>query len=277
MGRSDVSGTSDYYSDASAVSLDRPEHLATVASFSLDRFEVTVGRFRSFVKNYNVWRSAGNPKDNAGAHPIAPSTGWGRSWMTDSSDLPVDASGLLANLKNSSACTWKDEEDTNELFPVSCVSWFEAFAFCIWDGGRLPTEAEWEYAAAGGALNQLFPWGNSAPDATRANYFGSDRSPLIPVGSKLSKAGAGAFGHADLAGSLVEWVFDWVTPTYYGTIGAATPCTNCANTAADYAAPKRAIRGGGFASDAINLRAASRGGVAPSETYYMNGFRCARD
>jgi len=276
MGRSEVSGTSDYYPDAAVILPEEtPEHNATVSDFGLDKYEVTVGRFRAFVGAYNTWHAAGNPKTNAGAHPIAPLTGWGRSWMSAATDLPTDAAALTATVKCSTySQTWKDTADTNEAYPINCVNWFVAFAFCVWDGGRLPTEAEWEYAAAGGAGNQLYPWGNAEPDATRANYFGSDDSPLVAVGSKVSLGGAGAFGHADLAGSVSEWVFDWFSSSYYGISGAPSACSNCANTAQG---TNRGMRGGAFWSSAMNLRAAFRGQIAPDALpYYTNGIRCAR-
>jgi formylglycine-generating enzyme required for sulfatase activity len=276
MGRSEVNGVSDYYPDASVILPEEtPEHNATVSDFALDKYEVTVGRFRAFVAAYNPWHAAGNPKSNAGAHPIAPYTGWGRSWMSSATDLPADAAALTAMVKCSTYNqTWKDTADTNEAYPINCVNWFVAFAFCIWDGGRLPTEAEWEYAAAAGAANRLFPWGSAAPDATRANYMGSDWSPLVPVGSKVNLGGAGAFGHADLAGSVAEWVFDWFSSSYYGTSGAAVSCSNCANATQS---TDRGLRGGCFWSEAMNLRGANRSHSTPdANPYYTNGIRCAR-
>lgn len=269
MGRSAVSNGADYY--AGGYSDELPEHNATVASFALDKYEVTVGRFRKFVANYDVWHKAnGNPTAGLGAHPIAPNTGWGQSWTSAVSDLPADATALTTALKcNANYQTWKDTVDTNEAYPINCASWFAAFAFCIWDGGRLPTEAEWEYAAAGGSQNRLFPWGNQTPDYNRANYDDSTPagSAFTAVGSKQATGGAGYFNHADLSGSMWEWVLDW----YWSYSGVT--CNNCSNTSTNVG---RVIRGGCWFNDAGPLRAASRGLASPAGRDVNRGFRCAR-
>lgn len=156
---------------------------------------------------------------------------------------------------------------------MNCVNWYQAFAFCIWDGGRLPTEAEWEYAAAGGVENRLYPWAERAVDLTRANYAESAHSERMTVGSY--PLGTGAFGHQDLAGSLLEWVFDWYSSSFYE--GAGNPCLNCANaTTVSESDSKRVVRGGAWNGPASALRSAYRYYMAPGESAYHIGFRCAR-
>jgi formylglycine-generating enzyme required for sulfatase activity len=261
---------------------ETPEHDATVATFALDKYEVTVGRFRNFVANYYAWHvtaSPPNPVDNAGAHPIAAATGWGRSWTATAADLPSDAASLMTSLKCDSAYqTWADSAGTAtaEAYPINCVTWNQAFAFCIWDGGRLPSEAEWEYAAAGGAQNRLYPWGNSTPEVARANFGSSNNSPKIVVGSKLRTNGTGGngyFNHADLAGSMWEWVFDGYNGTYYGTTAAPVSCKNCVNVTNP---TDRVFRGGGWSFDAIYLRGAFRSYRPHTSRLNYVGFRCAR-
>jgi formylglycine-generating enzyme len=272
MGRSEESTVSDYYSGGNADEL--PEHSATVATFGLDKYEVTVGRFRKFVNAYDSWHvtsSPANPENNAGVHPIAGNTGWGQSWTVSIGDLPAGSGDLKTSLKCSSTYqTWTDDVASNENYPITCVTWYEAFAFCIWDGGRLPTEAEWEYVAAGGTDNYLYPWGPDAPDSSRANFAGT--TSRIAVGSY--PAGNGRWGHADLAGSMWEWAFDTYLSSYYGTSGFPATCANCASTGLS---SYRAIRGNCWANSVLTtLRSAFRNYFEPAHRDIIVGFRCAR-
>jgi sulfatase modifying factor 1 len=283
MGRGEVSAASDYYPGGGFDEV--PEHNAIVATYALDKYEVTVGRFRRFVAAYDAWHATAvpqNPMDNAGAHPIAANTGWGRSWTASNKDLPADSTALVAALKcdasyNPSFNTWNDDSAAgNEAYPINCVSWYMAFAFCIWDGGRLPTEAEWEYAAAGGSNNDLYPWGSAVPSSNLANFdtcTGCISSPFVAVGS-YQPAGNARWGHADLAGSMWEWVFDWYLSGYYGATSAPVSCDNCASSG-DFLT-HRIIRGGAWYYGTDPLRAAERSADRPSQHNPYNGFRCAR-
>ena len=268
MGRSNNSQSSDYF--AGGYTWEAPEHTATVAGFSLDKYEVTVGRFRQFVGDYYRWHTAaGNPQELAGLNPSNSMTGWDSTWNPR---LPADTASLVVTLKCSSSsdthhATWTDTPGNNEVYAVNCVSWYTAFAFCIWDGGRLPTEAEWEYAAAGGNQNRLYPWGAESPNSNNANFADTDDTPLLAVGSK--PAGAGYWGHLDLAGNMNEWVFD-----YYADYTFAT-CTNCAQTSGN----DHIIRGGSWGRYAIDLRVAMRDyyySTDPDISSRDTGIRCAR-
>jgi formylglycine-generating enzyme required for sulfatase activity len=271
MGRSVQTGASDYF--ASGASGELPEHSATVDPYLLDKYEVTVGRFRQFVLAYSDWHTiARNPKTDAGAHPKVANSGWASTWTATDKDLPADPDALkLALHCDASYATWSDVPGTGEVYPINCVTFYVAFAFCIWDGGRLPSEAEWEYAASGGERNQLYPWGADAPDATRANYV-TNGTPRFAVGS-LGARSAGYFGHLDLAGSVSEWVLDWYAAGYYGTAANPVNCSNCVNTTP---AVDRVVRGGDALGSANNLRSAYRGVRAPATISIESGFRCAR-
>jgi sulfatase modifying factor 1 len=232
-----------------------PEHSATVSDFRLDAFEVTVGRFRKFVAAY----PGSKPSAGAGAHPkIGASSGWNVAWP-----LPADQAALTAALK-CDVQTWTDGSVAGtENEPIDCVDWYMAFAFCAWDGGRLPTEAEWEYAAAGGSENRLLPWtGTDEPDCTRANNYSCGGGAEL-VGS--APLGASRWGHHDLLGNVSEWTLDeWASYT-------SAPCNDCANTSFDL---RRVYRGGGFEKGSPS-RAASRY-FQPPASIGMVGFRCAR-
>jgi sulfatase modifying factor 1 len=237
-----------------------------VDEFGLDEFEVTVGRFRKFVDNY-----FGPPQPEAGQHSFIVASGWRGQWDTL---IAADADELAAGLScHDTQATWTSEPGDNEARPMNCVTWYEAFAFCAWDGGRLPTETEWEFAASGGDEAREFPWGSDAPDPDFALFECDGRpvddctaSDLLPVGSK--PAGAGRYFQVDLAGSVAEWVLDWHAPY-------VEACVNCA--AVD-AGSERVTRGGSFLSAlSADLGAAERAPEDPGERFPSVGFRCARN
>ncbi|WP_437317048.1 formylglycine-generating enzyme family protein [Sorangium sp. So ce385] len=248
-----------------------PAAPAQVSDFSLDRFEVTVGRFRAFVEAYPDSR----PASGAGAHPRIDGSGWDPAW---DADLPADQGALTAALKchSSSIPTWTDTVASNEELPINCLSWFMAFAFCAWDGGRLPTEAEWNYAAAGGAEQRVYPWSQPPSDTTlepdRAAYacvvdgaMGCTDADYLSVG-QTSPQGDGRWGHADMAGNMWEWVLDWQA-------AYSEPCDDCAQLTPD---TSRVYRGGAWDVQTPALRSSARFGDAPGTRWYNHGVRCAR-
>lgn len=248
---------------------EQPEHVVTVSSFALDKYEVTVGRFRAFVKAGGGTQKS-PPAIGDGAHPRIAGTGWSSDWNIH---LPADHDALIAAVrgKKFDEYTWTDTVGQSETYPMNCVNWYQAFAFCIWDGGRLPTEAEWEYAVAGGDENRLYPWGNDVTEPVPANYNGRPlNSPFFAVGSYPT--GNGRWGHADLAGSVSEWVFDGMDSDWYTT--TRDSCRDCANTTDGL---RRVMRGEGFGAAAVALRATARYGREPTVHYEGYGFRCARD
>jgi formylglycine-generating enzyme required for sulfatase activity len=258
MGRS-ASGT-DAYTGGGAD--EQPEHSATVSGFKLDQFEVSVGRFRKFVQAY----PGSKPAAMAGAHPLIPGSGWQAAWNTS---LPADQAALTTALKCSSGYyTWTDSPGANEAVAINCVTWYEALAFCAWDQGRLPTEAEWEFAAAGGDENRLYPWGATPPSATLANFGGSANTPFVRVGSYV--LGISRWGQYDLAGGMWEWVLDGHNSSWYA--GSGNVCNNCALLTG----ASRVLRGGDFYNAATHLRAAYRYVSDPAYHGSGIGFRCAR-
>ncbi|HSD87163.1 MAG TPA: SUMF1/EgtB/PvdO family nonheme iron enzyme [Kofleriaceae bacterium] len=241
---------------------------ATVSNFRLDKYEVTVERFRAFVDS-GQGTQASPPPAGAGAHPLIANSGWNPAW---NNQLALDTAALRAKLRcNAVLSTWTSTPGANEKLPVSCVTWFDAFAFCAWDGGRLATEAEWNYAASGGAAQRAYPWSIPSSSTTiDSSYSGYQQglasfSNIVPVGSLT--AGYGSYGQADLAGNVAEWALDYTLSTY------PNPCTDCANISAG---ANRSLRGGSFESDSSGVRSALRGVDGPSQTREANGIRCAR-
>jgi formylglycine-generating enzyme required for sulfatase activity len=245
---------------------------ATVSAFRLDKYEVTVARFRQFV-NASMGTQQTAPTAGAGAHPNLGGSGWYSAWKTG---LPMASADLVADLHCSpSQQTWTDAPGNNENLPINCIDWYEAFAFCIWDGGYLPTEAEWNYAAAGGVQQRAFPWSIPASsltiDCTYANYEEGGGVTCVNgalmnhVGTE-SPQGDSRWGQADLAGNVGEWVLD-AAGTYQN------PCDDCA----DLSDPGRRYRGGLAWTDASTLRSASRASLAENTHTPALGVRCARD
>jgi sulfatase modifying factor 1 len=261
-------GAYDGVDCGNSVDDDQPEHPATISTYYLDAFEVTVGRFRNFVTQYD----GTPPAAGAGAHPQIAGSGWQAAWTAN---LATSQAQLVDNVKcSSSSQTWTDSPGGNETVAINCVSWYEAFAFCTWDGGYLPTEAEWEYAAAGGSDNRLFPWGATDPSmqTNLANDAYNGTSPTIPVGHDHPQ-GDGKWGHRDLAGGMWEWVLDWYDSGWYAGEGAS--CNDCADLTST--SLDRVFRGGGWAVGvAVYLRAAYRGFGDPGVRLFNTGFRCAR-
>jgi len=241
-----------------------PKSVATLSDFYLDKYEVTVGRLRAFV-HAGMGTQARPPAEGAGAHPKVVGSGWDPEW---NAKLPRDTAAVQAALKCFIHQSYTDEAGKHENLPANCLDWYTAFAFCAWDGGRLPTEAEWNYAASGGAEQRYYPWSVPATSTTiddsYAVFCGSTCS-LQHVGSKSPK-GDGKWGQADLGGNAWEWTFDW-DPVVY-----PVPCQDCAVlTESRY----RAFRSGSNDDIAPTLRSATRHVNYPRVRTNV-GVRCAR-
>ena len=249
-------------------------HTATVSDFKLDKYEITVGRFRKFVdavvagwkpaagagKHTHLNGGSGLSNGSGGYEP-----GWDVTWNTN---LPTAKATWDSNL----ACdeTWTSAAGANEKRPTNCATWFETAAFCIWDGGFLPSDAEWQYAAAGGSEGRQYPWSVPASsttiDDTLAVYCGGSCATTQNVGAK--PAGNGKWGQSDLAGNVWEWTLDWYLSPY-----ASAASTNYANVAASSV---RVVRGGSFYNLASDLLASLRLGSTPADRGSDLGGRCTR-
>lgn len=267
----------------------------TVQAFYLDRFEVSVGRFRRFLNDYDTWIQGGvQPRNGFAQHPALPQSGWQGAWnkltLPDAilgADVPVvppSKADFVTRVNKCGSHTYTTEPGANEERPINCLSFFEAFLFCMWDQGRLPTEAEWNAAAASGA-QRVYPWSMPASmagiDSDKALYGKSEQLPDA-VGTR--PLGAGPYGTQDLAGNVYEWVRDSevadpACPKMLGTCsygGAASDPIELTDDANPAGQQLRVLRGGSYKSVEARVRTAHRYLIFGMSRISDIGVRCAR-
>jgi sulfatase modifying factor 1 len=254
---------------------------ANVSSFRLDKYEVTVGRFRQFVA---AWSGGWTPPAGAGKHTYLN----GGRGLAGSADPGAYEPGWVAsdgayvaptpgNLEcGGGFSTWSPSAGSSENLPINCVNWWEAYAFCIWDDGFLPSEAESEYAEVGGGEQREYPWGDTDPGtlnqyAIYGCYYPSGSGTcaglenIAPVGT--AALGGGLWGQLDLAGNVWPWTLDWLA-------AYAEPCIDCADLTPS---PYRSHGGADFHDPQSYLVAsAQHAGNPPQYRDTVLGFRCAR-
>jgi len=247
---------------------EKPVHEVYLDAFYMDVFEVTVAQFKEFVL------AAGHATD---AEKEGFSYKWnGKEWeQAKYINWRHDAEGkLIGNDKMN--------------HPVIHVSWNDAKAFAEWKGKRLPTEAEWEYAARCGSKGYKYSWGNGDPIGKKGGNIGDESFKRVftnwpiwegyndgfvftaPVGSFEPNE----FGLYDMTGNVWEWCEDWYNEKYYEECYKRGLVRNPKSPASG---EHRVLRGGSWLYDALDLRCASRLRISPADRYDNVGFRCAQD
>lgn len=241
------------------VSLTRGYWIATT--------ETTVGAYARFVAATG-WRTR------------ADETGRGRFWRHDIGEWDW-IEGL----------SWRTPYDPHAPAaadaPAVQIAWRDADAFCRWSGGRLPTEAEWEYAARGGLADARYPWGDASmplvagvrqansPDESTHREFSSfayftGYDDGFARAAPVASFAPNGFGLHDTAGNAYEWTNDWIAEAPYGSAPRTDPQGLPAGEV-------KALRGGGWGYPPEHLRASHRAYADPDFWTATFGFRCARD
>ena len=253
-----------------------PVHEVQLSAFRIDRYAVSNDRFAEFV-------------DATGHVTTAESEGWS---FVFAGLLPDDFEDTRSVAqapwwRQVYGADWRRPEGPQstwtgrEAHPVIHVSWSDASAYAAWAGKRLPTEAEWEYAARGGLDRKLFPWGNDLePDGTHAMnvWQGTFPTENTLADGYLGTAPVTAFrpngfGLYNMTGNVWEWCADWYDPGYYRVSPREDP------TGPDHGT-HRVQRGGSYlchASYCRRYRVGSRSANEPDSSTGNLGFRCARD
>ena len=225
---------------------EQPVHIVYVDAFYMDKYEVTNLEYQQFVLANSRWG-----KDRIDKR-FDPFRDYLRNW--NGNDYP----------------------DGKSDHPVAYVSWYAAMAYAGWASKRLPTEAEWEYAARGGLAGKKYPGGDTI-DPGRANY-GGNVGDTTAVGKYLPNG----YGLYDMAGNVWEWCLDEYNADFYFNSPRENPISG-ANSVEEIikdftnVTTSRVLRGGSWGNFPKFLRVANRDRAGPSAAASTNfGFRCAR-
>jgi formylglycine-generating enzyme required for sulfatase activity len=271
---------------------ERPVHTVTVDSFYMGRYEVTNGQYCQYLNSAlgsSIYVSGGVVYGSGNNQPYCDTS-------TSNSYIQISYSGSVFSVRTKGGRSMSND-------PMVEVSWFGAAAYCNWrsqqegkelcynlstwncdftkKGYRLPTEAEWEYAARGGLSSRRFPWGDTITHS-QANYdsdsrYSYDISPtrgyhptwndgIYPFTSPVGSFAANNYGLYDMAGNVWEWCNDW-----YGAYSSNTQTNPTGPTSGSY----RDLRGGGWYEFADSCRVAYRVRDYPHCQAFGHGFRLA--
>ena len=231
---------------------EKPIHSVYVDNFYMGKYEITVAQFAAFIKE-SAYVTTAEREDSSRV--------WdGSAW--------VWKRGVF--WKHGVSGSLRPQSEYNH--PVIHVSWHDATAYCEWLSRktskkyRLPTEAEWEFAARGGNRSNEYKYSGSNTIDDVAWYSDNSGKVTHTIGTKLSNE----LGIFDMTGNVWEWCSDWYDENYYKNSVAQNP-------KGAQSGSLRVLRGGSWFSNDINCRSSYRSWYAPNIRNYSFGFRLARD
>jgi formylglycine-generating enzyme required for sulfatase activity len=296
LGAADEDGRPDEY----------PRHMVKITGFWMDETEVTNAQFLKFVDATGYVTTAEQAVNweeikkqlPAGTPKPADSLLAASSLVFSSPSKQVDLNDVSQWWKWVKGADWKHPQGPGsditgkDDFPVIHISWDDAQAYCKWAGKRLPTEAEWEFAARGGLLSATYTWGDEPVEIAKpkANTW-QGQFPVKNTGrdgfnrlAPVKSFAANGYGLYEMAGNVWEWCADWYRPDYYESIKNNTT-QDPQGPSSGYdpmepTVPKRVIRGGSFLchdSYCKGYRVSSRMKTSPDTGLEHTGFRCVKN
>lgn len=277
----------------------QPVHPVTLDAFYMDATPVTNAQFRKFVEA-TKYVTVAERKPDARDYPGVPEEkliAGSAVFHQPPHDVPLD--NAFAWWKYEPGASWKHPEgpqsniDGKENHPVVHICYEDAQAYAKWAGKRLPTEAEYEYAARGGLEGKKYSWGDElTPDGKYPQNIWTGHFPAENTGadghtsiSPVDAYPANGYGLYDIGGNVWAWCSDWYRPDYYQTLDTKTPTKNPQGPPASFdpsepGIPKRVLRGGSFLCAeryCTRYLVGSRGKGAPDSAAINIGLRCAKD
>ena len=228
---------------------ERPVHTVYVDAFFMDEHEVTNLEYQQFL--------LANP-----------------SWRKDKIDERFHSGNYLKDWQGNAYPSGKTRH------PVVHVSWYAAMAYAQWQGKRLPTEAEWEYAARGGLVGKEYSWGDEWDyDQVHISRRAGDNTRTTGDTAKVGKLPPNGYGLYDIAGNVWEWCLDEYNAEFYSISPRENPLSgaNSIDWVIDNfidVKSERVLRGGSWYE--LRVRVAYRTSKAPAKTYFDTGFRCVK-